>query len=62
MEGMKQVAMISHMAMGDNYDHYYAQMKFLSHFYPFCSVNLSIKIQIYEYVRQIIYNGWSLGK
>jgi hypothetical protein len=26
MEGMKQVAMISHMAMGDNYDHYYAQM------------------------------------
>ena len=26
MEGMKEVAMISHMAMGDNYDHNYAQM------------------------------------
>ena len=26
MEGMKEVAMISHMAMGDNHDHNYAQM------------------------------------
>ena len=56
MEGMKEVAMISHMVMGDNHDHIIMlKCNYCLIFILF--VVYSIKIKIYEYVRQIIYNG-----